>query len=142
MPRHMTAVEFRHEYKASIYYPSHIAELKERLEEIDAMIGYHSPNLDGVVGVPRSHDERLAEYITKREKIASEIQRMEDQLKRIDGVLMFVDEDVRELFKNMYSGKMNTEEAAFRAGYDQTTARRKTLRQIEQAIKMYEDILL
>lgn len=136
-----TAVEFRHEYKASINYPSHIQELKERLEELDVSMGYHSPAFDKMPGVPRDHDERLADYIHRREKLVNEIKRMENQLQRIDGVLMFVDPDVRELFKNMYSGKMNTEEAAFRAGYDPTTARRKTLRQIEQALKMYEDIL-
>lgn len=141
MTKRLTAIEFRHEFKASISYPSHISQLKEQLEEIDAMVGYHSPTFGGIPGIPTPRDEKLANYITKRNKIISEIERMEAQLERIDGILLFVDDDVRELFKNMYSGKMNVEEAAFRAGYDPTTARRKTLRQIERAIRMYEDIV-
>ena len=134
------AKEFRNEYYASLHYPEHIEELKQRLQELDASMDVHSPNLDGMHYAPVDRDTRLSVYATQREKIVDDIERMQTQIARIQGVLAFMDEPIRKLFIDSYSGKMNVDMAAYKHGYDPGWARKLIDRQIRKAVQMYEDL--
>ena len=134
------AKEFRNEYYASLHYPEHIAELKLKLQELDASMDVHSPNLDGMHYAPVDRDTRLADYAVRREKIMNDIRRMESQLARIQGVMAFMDDPIKSMFIDSYSGKMNVEAAAYRHHYDPRAARRAIDREIRNSIEMYEDL--
>ena len=134
------AKEFRNEYYASLHYPEHIQELKMRLEELDASMDVHSPNLDGMHYTPVDHDTRLADYVTRRERILDDIRRMESQMTRIQGVMALMDDQIKSMFIDSYSGKMNVEAAAYKHHYDPRAARRAIDREIRNAIELYDDL--
>ena len=134
------AKEFRNEYYASLHYPEHIQELKTRLEELDASMDVHSPNLDGMHYTPVDHDTRLADYVTRRERILDDIRRMESQMTRIQGVMALMDDQIKSMFIDSYSGKMNVEAAAYKHHYDPRAARRAIDREIRNAIDLYDDL--
>ena len=134
------AKEFRNEYYASLHYPEHIQELKMRLEELDASMDVHSPNLDGMHYAPVDHDTRLADYVTRRKRILDDIRRMENQMTRIQGVMALMDDQIKSMFIDSYSGKMNVEAAAYKHHYDPRAARRAIDREIRNAIELYDDL--
>lgn len=134
------AKEFRQEYYASLHYPEHIAELKLKLEELDASMGYHSPVWDKLHYAPVDHDQRLSEFITRRSRIVDDIERMEKQIARIQGILMFVEEPIKSMFIDSYAGKYNVDDVAIQYHYDPGYARRLIDRSLRQAVAMYEDL--
>lgn len=134
------AKEFRNEYYASLHYPEHIAELKLKLEELDASMGYHSPVWDKLHYAPVEHDTRLSEYVTRRSRITDDIERMERQIKRIQGILSLVDDPVKTMFIESYQPGNTVDSVAEKYGYDPSWARRLIDHRLRKAVQMYEDL--
>ena len=134
------AKEFRNEYYASLHYPEHIAELKLKLEELDASMGYHSPVWDKLHYAPVEHDLRLSEYVTRRSRITDDIERMEKQIKRIQGILSLVDDPVRTMFIESYQPGNTVDRVAEKHHYSPSYARKLIDRSIRRAVLMYEDL--
>ena len=135
-----TAKEFRNEYYASLHYPEHIRELRLKLEEMDVQMGYHSPSWDGMHYTPRERDQRLVEYAQKRSRIVDDVERMERQMRRIQGILSLVEEPVRSMFIESYTGRNTVDSIATKYHYSPSYARKLIDRSLRRAVRMYEDL--
>lgn len=123
-----------------MHYPEHIRELRLKLEELDQMMGYHSPRWGELHYAGMTNDQRLTTWLQKREKLQDDIDRMELQMKRIQGILSLVDEPVRSMFIESYTGRNTVDSIAEKYHYSPSYARKIIDRSIRQAMRMYEDL--
>ncbi|MBE6121182.1 MAG: hypothetical protein E7190_00530 [Erysipelotrichaceae bacterium] len=131
--------QFKHEYAAYVTYDDNLSDLRERLYEIDCAMDIHSPNMSGIHYAPVSRDERLANYVTKRDRILKEIARIEKEQKRISEVLNLMNKTERKNFEDVYRRKTTYNEIATRQFRSPRQLRRDVDREILRALSEAEE---
>jgi hypothetical protein len=81
-----------------------VRQLEKKIELLESRFNVHSPNLDGVPVTPTDHDQRLAEYITEKEKYERELSVIREKRKTVERILDLIDDDVRKAMIDVYSG--------------------------------------
>ena len=94
--------QFKAEYSAYLGYPDQLEELRERLYELDCTMDIKSPNMSGIRYAPISRDERLADFVTKREALVKEIARVEKEQARIAHILELMSSVERKNFEDVF----------------------------------------
>lgn len=130
---------FKYEYSAYLTYDERLSELRERLYELDCAMDIHSPNMSGVHYAPVSRDERLANYVTKREAITTEIARIEREQKRISKILSLMNQEERKNFEDVYHRRSSYNELSLKQYRSPRQLRRDVDREILRALSLAEE---
>lgn len=130
--------QFKAEYSAYLGYPDQLAELQEMLYELDCSMNVKSPNMSGIRYAPRSHDERLAEFVTKRENIVKEINRIEREQNRIAHILSLMSPVERKNFEDVFHRKTTYMKLADGQYRSEKSLRRDVDREIYSALMKAE----
>ena len=128
---------FKAELRAYYHAQPIIKDLKDQIAVLDNRLEYHSPNLSGERGVPQSHDEKLAKYITIRDRYVKQLEVISSQYERITAILSLIEEDDRESIINVYSGASRLEEEANARGYCVEALRWRINAVIVKAVNKY-----
>lgn len=131
--------QFKHEYSAYLTYDSRLAELRDRLYEIDCAMDIRSPSLSNIRYATVSHDEKLASYITKRSSVLKEIERLEKEQKRIKHILSFMSKTERRNFEDVYRHKSTYNELSLKQFRSPRQLRRDVDREILRALSSAEE---
>lgn len=131
--------QFKHEYSAYLTYDESLSELRERLYELDCAMDIHSPNMSGIHYAPVSRDERLADYVTKRETILSEISRLEKEQKRINGILNRMNPVDRKNFEAVYHRRSTYNELSLQQYRSPRQLRRDVDRELFRVLSLAEE---
>ena len=131
--------QFKHEYSAYLSYDASLSELRERLYEVDCAMDIRSPSISGIHYATISRDERLANYVTKRDTILKEIARLEKEQKRITHILNFMSEPERENFEDVYQRKSTYNELSLKQYRSPRQLRRDVDREILRALRRAEE---
>lgn len=131
--------QFKHEYSAYLTYDKSLSELRERLYEIDCFMDIRSPNMSGIRYATASRDERLASYITKRNIVLREIDRLEKEQKRVNHILSFMSKAERKNFEDVYRHKSTYNELSLKQFRSPRQLRRDVDREILRALCLAEE---
>lgn len=131
--------QFKYELRASLEYQKRINYLEERLEVLEGKLSVHSPRLDGIPGsTPKSHDERLAEFIEKKTKIEKELSLLREQAAKVNTIVKFMDQEVAKHLINVYKGDYSIEEAGVRMHLTRMQMRHLIDSEIIRAYEKYQ----
>lgn len=134
--------QFKAEYSAYLGYSDQLDELHEMLNELDCSMEIKSPNMSGIRYTPLSRDERLAVFITKREKIVKEITRVEREQYRIARILDLMGPVERKNFEDVFQRRTTYTKLAYDQYRSEKSLRRDVDREIYNAILQAEDELI
>lgn len=105
--------QFKNEYRARLEYEKRIYYLQNKIIELDNQFEAHSPRLGGEqVHSNKTHDQRLAEYTTKRARMAEELDTLEKQARKVDRIIEQMDPTLLKHFENIVRGRYTQEIAA------------------------------
>ena len=113
-------------------------KIESRLSELDNLLNYHSPPLSSDVhGSAKTHDQKLADYITKRDRFIAQLKSFQEEQKVVEAILNLIPEDTRNMILRVHRGKRTIEGEAVRAGMSKNNIQQEIDREILRAVKEY-----
>ena len=106
--------QFKNELKARLDYQTRITELENKILLLEAKLAVHSPSLSNIHYSQETRDAKLAEYVTRKQKYADELESLQKQAEKVDAKLALMDQEVVFHLKNVFLGKYTLEEAGRR----------------------------
>lgn len=101
---------FKKEYEAYLLYSDLIKDCEERLEEIERMVGLHSPNLTGLHYSGIEQDKKLLRYTQLRAPILAKLSRYRSEIERVNKILTNMQEWAKNVLKMSFTGISTYEE--------------------------------
>ena len=106
------------DYQASIYNNSKMLELEEKLQLLQNSFEAHSPVMNGLpLGNRADRDQRLADYITKKERLEKEYDSLSASGIRVNQIMGYMPDEWAKLIKDLYGGKKTSGACADEIGY-------------------------
>lgn len=112
--------------------------LEEKVAELDNKLDYHSPSLTSDAHVTgKTHDEKLADYVTKRDEYMVQLSGLKAQQGAVEAILRRIPKEDRESIIRIHKGLKTMETEAFMLGMSKPALQRRHDYVILRAIKKY-----
>ena len=125
---------FKKEYEAYLLYSDLIIECENKLEELERMVGVHSPNLEGVHHAGMDRDKKLVRYTELKSPILAKLARYRNEIERVDKILIYLEEPFKTVLKLTFTGKATYESLANKFYMSKTSLQYNTDTAILRAI--------
>lgn len=113
-------------------------KLREKIAELNNLLEYHSPALTSEVHVSgKPHDEKLADYVTKKEEYTEQLETLLVQEKAIESILKRINTTDRDSIIRIYTGRKTMENEAIERCESVPALQRRIDGVILKAIKRY-----
>lgn len=128
---------FRNEYSAYLNGWREEDRIRQKIREIENTLAAHSPALESTGKGNRTHDEKLADYITRKQRLEQDLQGYEYRRERVEKVISLMPQDTAAVMRAIYSHRYTFAEAANRVHTSERGLRNQINREILKALNRY-----